>query len=66
MNPWLNTRQAAAHLGVSLDTIRRAVRARELTCNRNYSGRGQGARIYVRLEDLERWFRQRCPEVRAL
>jgi excisionase family DNA binding protein len=52
---WLDTRAAAAHLGVHRDTIRRLAAERAIASEQD----GPGCKLFFRRSDLDAW---RCSE----
>lgn len=48
---WLNSRQAAQHLGISVHALRRLTAARELPMSQG----APGGRVFFRRADLDRW-----------
>lgn len=67
LDPWMSSSEAAAHCGLTQDTIRTAVQLRELTYRRETRRDGsERGRIYIRLSELERWFAARTIEERRL
>lgn len=62
LNPWLNSQEAAAHVGLAVGTLSNAVQRRELTVNRE----SERSPFSVRLDELERWFVWKRPPVPAL
>jgi excisionase family DNA binding protein len=56
---WLTTREAAEHLGMHPDTLRRLAAARTIACEQD----GRGCALHFRLADLDRWRREGGPRV---
>lgn len=48
---WLGTREAAEHLGIHPDTLRRAARERAIPFEQD----GPGRKLYFRRSELDRW-----------
>jgi excisionase family DNA binding protein len=52
-NEWLDSRQAAAHLGVHRDTLRRLAAERTIPSEQD----GPGCKLFFRRDDLDAWRR---------
>lgn len=65
LNPLFNTKEAAAHVGLSEDTIRRACQRRQLAHTRMGDPTGNG-KLLIRFKDLERWINSQTHFVSSL
>ena len=60
MEDYLDTPTAAGRVGVSVETLLRAVRRKDLRAYQRKDGRGKGWRLYVfMLDDLDRFKQDR-------
>ena len=59
-DPWLDTRQAANHLGLSLHALRHLVARRAVP----YVQDGPGSKVYFRASQLDAWREEQAHEVR--
>lgn len=51
VDQWLSTREAAEHLGMHTDTLRRLAGSRAIQAEQD----GPGCRLYFRISELDRW-----------